>query len=137
MSKRIRVEKLSQSDIPEFADWTAKLSHRNNVDADVFQYPTLQVLKASNGRGISYVPFQTTWFLEALAFNPEATAQEKAVALRETFTVIEFEARCQGIRELYFLCADSETKQFVSHHHFTAMTPATEENPMQLFRRKL
>lgn len=149
--KRIKVEKMSLADTPEFADWTAKLSHRNNVDAGVFEYPTLEVLKASNGKGISYVPFQTTWFLEALAFNPEATPQEKSVALRETFTVIEFEARCQGIREIYFLCADVETKWFCVRHHFDVMTPRvvlassyasegypdTSNTEMQLFRRKI
>jgi len=135
--KRIKVEKLSLGDIPQLAEWTAALSGRNNVDADVYEYPTLQVLKASNGRPISYTPFQTCWMLEALAFNPEATAQEKAAALRDTFTVIEFEARCQGIKEIYFLCADEEMKAFVLHHEFTAMTPATEDNLMQLFRKKL
>jgi hypothetical protein len=135
--KRIRVEKYTSADFAEFADWTAKLAHRNNVDPDVFAYPTFQALKVSNGRGIAYVPFQVPWMLEALAFNPEATAQEKAVALREAFTVLEFEARCLGIREIYFLCADAETKAFVMHHDFEAMTACTGENPMQLFRRKI
>lgn len=151
MKDRIRVEYATAADGAECADWIGKLAHRNNIDPDVFSYPTLQVFKASNGRAISYTPSQTTWFLESLAFNPDATPLEKAVALRETFTVIEFEARRQGIREIYFLCSDTETKLFCVHHHFDVMTPEVllaanyqergypdvSGNEMQLFRRKV
>lgn len=132
-----KVEKLKTDDLPEMADWMGKLSHRNNIDTDIFNYPATEILKASNGKGILYMPFQKTYMLESLAFNPESTNAEKAIALREMFSVIAWEARNKGIGEIYFLCSDEETKTFVKHHGFEAITASTDERPMQLFRLKL
>lgn len=137
MRTPLKVEQMKLGDMPEMADWMSKLSHRNNIDTRIFEYPATETLKASNGKGLLYMPFQKTYMLESLAFNPEATNTEKALALREMFSVIAWEARNKGIGEVYFLCADRETKAFVEHHGFEAMTACTEENQMQLYRLKL
>lgn len=137
MRTPLKVEKLKADDIPEMGDWMSKLSHRNNIDTEIFSYPATETLKASNGKGILYMPFQKTYMLESLAFNPDSTNADKAMALREMFSIIAWEARNKGIGEIYFLCADEETKRFVKHHGFEAMTACTEERPMQLFRLKL
>lgn len=151
MKTPIKVENYTAADAPQIAEWTEALSHRNNVDREVYGYPTLNVLKASNGRPICYMPYQITYTMESLAFNPDATAQEKAAALRDEFTVLEYEARTKGIREINFLCSDREMKLFCVHHFFDVMTPKVilsstyaengypdvSNSDMQLFRRKV
>lgn len=137
MRTPLKTEQITSADWPEMAEWMGLLSQRNNIDTAIFGYPATETLKVSNGKGIMYGPFQRTYMLESLAFNPDATNAEKANALREFFSIVSWEARNKGIRELYFLCADKETKVFVEHHGFEAMTACTEEKPMQLYRLKL
>lgn len=128
--KRIKVEKATTNDWPQMADWMALLSNRNNVDTDIFSYPATEVLKASNGKPIIFMPIQKTFFLESLAINPEASAGETASALNALFNVIEFEARTQGHGETYFLCADEQTCKFAEHQ-------GLEKINLTLYRRKL
>ena len=129
MRAPLKVEKLRSDDFPEMADWMSKLSHRNNIDTAIFNYPATETLKASNGKGLLYMPFQKTFMLESLAFNPEATNTEKALALREIMSVVTWEARNKGIGEIYFLCSDLETQTFVEHHGFEPMTPEAHKMP--------
>lgn len=112
------------------ADWMAKLSDRNNLDAAIFSYPATETLKASNGKPLVYMPIQKTFFLESLAINPEATAMETAAALKALFQVVEFEALSQGHGELYFLCTDEETCAFAEHQ-------GLEKVNLTLYRRRL
>lgn len=137
MREPIRVEKMKADDLPEMSDWMSKLSHRNNIDTAIFNYPATDVLKASNGKGIMYMPRQRCTFLEALAINPEASPQECALAFRALLQVAEYEARVRGEGELYFLCSDAQTKEFARHHGCIPVTPAEKETDMQLFERKL
>lgn len=137
MRKPLKVEKTTAKDWPQMAEWMGLLSHRNNIDTEIFSYPATKTFKAGNGNPLLYMPIQNTVMLESLAFNPEATNAEKATALREMFSVVSWEARNAGIGEIYFLCADQETKTFVEHHGFEAMTACTEEKSLQLYRLKL
>jgi len=137
MREPIKVEKMKAEDIPEMAGWMDRLSDRNNIDAAIFGYPATDVLKASNGKAVMYMPRQRVMFLESLAINPEAQASDVALALRALMQVSEYEARVNGHGEMYFLCSDPETKNYAIHHGFVAVTPATKENDMQLFERKL
>src|SRR5262249_19659827 len=117
-------------DWPQMAEWMALLAGRNNVDTEIFSYPATEVLKASNGKAIMYMPIQKTFFLESLAINPEATPLETASALNALFNVIEFEGRSQGHGETYFLCADEQTCKFAEHQ-------GLEKVNLTLYRRKL
>jgi len=130
MREPIKVEKATSADVPEMSDWMAKLSHRNNIDTAIFGYPATDVLKASNGKGIIYMPRQRVLFLESLAINPEAQATDVALALRALLQVSEYEARILGHGEMYFLCADEETCKFAEHHGMEKVT-------LTLYRRKL
>lgn len=137
MREPIKIDKMKPSDIPEMADWMSGLSGRNNIDSAIFGYPATDVLKASNGKGVVYMPRQRVMFLESLAINPQAQASDVALALRALIQVSEYEARMSGHGEMYFLCSDKETKDYALHHGFVAVTPATKDDDMQLFERKL
>ena len=119
------------------SDWMSKLSGRNNIDPNIFNYPATDVLKASNGKGIMYMPRQRCTFLEALAINPEASAADCALAFRALLQVAEYEARLRGEGEMYFLCSDKQTKDFAVHHGCIPVTPAEKDSDMQLFVRTL
>jgi len=129
--KRIKVEKTTAKDWPEAAEFFSKLSSRNNIDAGVFSYPATETLKASNGKSLVYMPVQPTFFLESLGINPEATPMEVAAALKALFQVVEWEAVNKGMGEIYFLCADEETKSFAEHQGLEKIETLT------LYRRKL
>lgn len=137
MREPIKVEKMQAADIAEMAEWMSKLSARNNIDPDIFKYPATDVLKASNGQGVIYMPRQRVMFLEALAINPQAQPTDVALALRALLQISEYEARAVGHGEMYFLCSDPETKRFAEHHGFRPVTPAVNDNDLQLFERKL
>lgn len=130
MREPIKVEPMCKDDIPEMAEWMQALADRNNIDTGIFEYRATDVLKASNGKSILYMPRQRVMFLESLAINPEAQASDVALALRALLQVSEYEARVAGHGELYFLCADEETCKYAEHH-------GMEEIKLKLFRRKL
>lgn len=129
--KHIKVEKALAADWPEASNFFAGLAARNNIDTGVFSYPATETLKASNGKSLVYLPIQPTYFLEALGINPEATPMEVAAALKALFQVIEWEAVNKGMGEIYFLCADEETKNFAEHQGMKKIETLT------LYRRKL
>lgn len=138
MREPIKVERVKTiEDANEMADWISKLSARNNVDPDIFKYPATDVLKASNGHGVMYMPRQRVMMLEALAINPEAQNSDVALALRALIQVSEFQSREAGMGEIYFLCSDPETKRYAEAHGFRGVTPVVNENDLQLFTRKL
>ncbi len=137
MREPIKIERMKVTDAGEMADWIAKLSHRNNVDVSIFDYPATSVLKASNGKPIMYMPRQQVTMLESLAINPDAQGSDVALALRALIQTAEYEARNSGQGEMYFLCSDPETKHYAEAHGFKPVTPATKEDDMQLFERKL
>jgi len=128
--KRIKVEKAQASDFQEASQLFAGLAHRNNLDVSVLGYPSTDVLKASNGKTILYVPVQPTFFLESLGINPEASVMDTAAALKAVFQVVEWEAQNKGMGEFYFLCADEETCKFAEHQ-------GLEKVNLTLYRRKL
>lgn len=130
MREPIKIEKMKKEDIQEMCDWMSKLAGRNNIDTDIFTYPATDVLKASNGKGVIYMPRQRVMFLESLAINPDAQASDVALALRALIQVSEYEARVSGHGEMYFLCADEETCKYAEHH-------GMEEVKLKLYRRKL
>src|SRR5882757_1896825 len=100
MREPIKVEKVSKlEDATEMADWISKLSARNNVDPDIFNYPATDILKASNGHGVMYMPRQRVMMLEAMAINPEAQNSDVALALRALIQVSEYESRLAGMGE--------------------------------------
>ena len=131
MRKPIKVERMAAEDAPQMAEWMEKLAQRNNIDPDIFNYPCTVVLKASNGKPVMYMPFQTVFVLESLAINPEATNAENAIALKELLSIVEWEGRKAGHGELYFLCADEQTKAFAEHHGLEKVEGLT------LYRRKI
>jgi N-acetylglutamate synthase-like GNAT family acetyltransferase len=112
------------------ADWMAQLSKRNCIDTGIFSYPATDILKASNGHTVMYMPRQRVMFLESLAINPEAQSSDVALALRALLQVSEYESRNAGAGELYFLCRDEETCQFAERHGMEKMN-------FTLYRRKL
>lgn len=152
MREPIKVERpTTPEDAQQMAEWMGKLSHRNNVDPAVFNYPSTDVLKASNGVPLVYMPRQQVTMLESLAINPDAQKSDVALALRALIQVSEYEARMKGQGEEYFLCSDIATKEFCVRHGFDLMTPTVKlassyesegfpdinNSDMQLFRRKL
>lgn len=138
MREPIKVEKVKTlPDAQEMAEWISQLSARNNVDPDIFNYPATDILKASNGRPVMYMPRQRVMMLEALAINPEAQASDVALALRALIQVSEYESRLAGMGEMYFLCSDPETKHYAEAHGFRAVTPKINDNDLQLYERKL
>lgn len=130
MREPIKVERMRREDVPEMADWMARLSTRNNIDTAIFNYPATTILKASNGHPVMYMPRQQVTMLESLAINPEAQASDVALALRALLQVAEYEARCAGQGELYFLCADEDTSAYAERH-------GMERVNLTLYRRKL
>lgn len=131
MSRNVKVEKMPAADIPQMAEWMARLAQRNNLDSDIFKYPATTTLKASNGKALVYMPVQTVYMLESLAISPEASPLEVAAALRALFNVTEWEGRNAGHGEQYFLCADGETCAFAEHQGLE------ELKQLRIFRRKL
>lgn len=137
MREPIKVEIMKLDDLPQMAEWMSALSSRNHVDTSIFAYRATDVLKASNGQPLIYMPRQRVMMLESLAINPDAQQSDVALALRALIQVSEYEGRVAGHGEMYFLCSDPETKRYALAHGMIAVTPATKEDDMQLFERKL
>jgi hypothetical protein len=130
MREPIKIEKAKPEDWEQMATWMGLLANRNNIDTAIFSYPATDILKASNGKPVIYMPRQRVMFLESLAINPEAQASDVALALRAIMQVSEYEARVNGHGEIYFLCGDKETCEYAERH-------GMEEIKLKLYRRKL
>lgn len=135
MRKPIRTEFMPLSDMPQMAEWMARLSHRNNIDTKIFEYPATKVLKASNGKPLVYLPIQSVQMLESLAINPEATPGEVSVALKDLLAIAEWEGRKAGHGELYFFCSDAETCAYAEHHGLEQID--IEGRKLKLYVRRL
>src|SRR5690348_1506899 len=79
----------------------------NLFDPAVLAYPATKVLKTSDGnRNLMYMPVQQCQVWESLGINPEASELEVAASLKALAQVLQFMARAEGQREIYFLCSE-------------------------------
>lgn len=128
--EHIWVRKIEQRDIPQLGQWLVNTPN-NLFDRDVFFYPqTTTNVAYKHDRKIGFMPMQLATILESLAFNPDATEREKALALAELVKVAVWQSRERGVKEIYFVCKDESTAEFAKRHHF-------EEMPHRTFRLKI
>jgi N-acetylglutamate synthase-like GNAT family acetyltransferase len=124
------VRKAEKKDISILVDWLIRTKN-NLVDPSIFLYPLVTTLAAFVYRGlVAFLPLQITMTLESLAISPDASKIQTAAAIAQLIKMAVFTARNQGIREVYFLCADNSTAEFALHHGF-------EELHHRTFRLKL
>jgi len=119
-------------ELPQIKAWLEARKTRNQFDPAIFNYPTLEVIAATNGaeKPHVYLPVQKAAVLESVAVNPESTPTEVAHALVMAERAAEYSAHASGCREIYFLASDQNTAAGAKHLGF-------EEMDMKVYRKRL
>lgn len=130
MSKHIFVRPALEKDREQFTQWSAN-TKKNLCDPDTLAYRNTVVWCAYDALGpIVYVPVQKPAMMEALAINPERSAIDVAVALKELTQAIVTQCHVDGTNEIYFLCTEESTQKFAEHQAFSKL-------PWAVYRMKL
>jgi predicted peptidase len=118
LSRHVFVKLAQVEDKEEFAQWSAGTKD-NLCDADPLTYAGTIVLKAFDKDGaIVYVPVQRPAMMEALAINPERSAVDVAVALKELTQALVTKCYMENCGEIYMFCKEESTQKFAEHQLF-------------------
>lgn len=103
----------------------------NLWEPDVITYPSTFTRCVFNSNGpILFAPIQKPLFIDSLAFSPDSSEIDRAVAMKELVQDTVSQAYIQGAGEVLFLCKEESTINFAKKHLF-------EELPYRLFRIRL
>ena len=109
---------------PQDAERILSWSQDNGLDHNTLLRPSTTILKAENGKPLSYSVLQGAFVLESIASNPAATRGELALALREHIKAIREVAAKYGITDLYAFTSlpdDRDLEKLAAKRGFTKM----------------
>lgn len=118
MSREVFVRPLQQNEIETFEKWMEANAERSLLDREIFQYPTVRVLAAQNGKVLGYLPYHSVLTLESFSPNPDATDSERAEACRQFVKMIYSVAWTNGVREIYYFGNDQQLNRIAERHGF-------------------
>lgn len=128
--KQLKLRFARAEETAQVMEWI-KSHPENDFDADIANYPTLQVFCAYSEEGVEgYIPTHNVKVLESTAMRPGVEISTAAQALRDFTKAAELMASSQNIRELYFLCRDEALIAMAKNHGYELM-------PFQILRMKL
>lgn len=111
-----------------FLEWSRDIP---GFDPEVAYHPGIPTVAAYNKqRVVAFMPINQPFFMETIAFNPEATSMEKASAMSELVKFLVSQCYIKGVPEVYFLGTDDMTDKFALNHVF-------EQLPYKLYRVKV
>lgn len=112
----------------QFLEWSKDVP---GFDPEVAYQPGVPTVAAYNKQKVvAYMPIQQPFFMETIAFNPDSTNLEKAIAMAEFVKFLVSQCYIKGVPEVYFLGTDDMTDKFALDHVF-------EPLPYKLYRVKV
>ena len=128
MSLPIFVRPARKGEGGTFLEWSKDIP---GFDPEMAYHPGVPTVAAYNKqRVVAYMPVNTPYFMETIAFNPESTNLEKALAMAEFVKFLVAQCYIKGVPEVYFLGTDDMTDKFALDHVF-------EQLPYKLYRVKV
>lgn len=127
--KPIMVDLLSTDDeYTDFMSWVAP----NTTEAFKLGYPSMRILKASNGKTLQFAMVHPVAVIEHLASNPEASRLELVSALKALADEVSAVSKESGISELFVLTGygDEKIEAIAEHYGFELV-------PLSLWRKKI
>lgn len=116
--KEVFVRPLQKNEIETFEAWMNANAERSLLDKGVFDYPTIRVMAAMNGKVLGYLPYHNVLMLESFSPNPDASDAEKAEACRQFIKTAYNVAWANGIREIYYFGNDEQLNRVAERHGF-------------------